>query len=245
MSGPARVVVIGGAGKVSLLFAARASKSYEVISLHRSAEQRATVEATGAQSVVFDVEKATVSDIAQKLEGAKVVVWSAGAGGKGGEDRTKAVDFEAAVKTFDAIESLSAPRPRLLMVSAHDLRSKQDNYPAHYNDQDKAMSQRVWKAIPAYIKYKFLADADLVKRSSFEWTILRPGGLTDAAGTGKVALGRTHIEQIPRADVAAVLAELLGRPEAKGLALDLMSGDVPVAQAAEAAIAKGETDWQG
>lgn len=62
---------------------------------------------------------------------ADVVVWSAGAGGKGGAERTKKVDYEGAVKVFDAIEAINGKVPRLLLVSAIDVRNP-DKIPAHY-----------------------------------------------------------------------------------------------------------------
>jgi hypothetical protein len=51
------------------------------------------------------------------------------------------------------------------------------------------------KAIPAYVKWKYEADKNLVKRTSFKWCILRPGGLTDKPATGKAEIGRTHITE--------------------------------------------------
>lgn len=55
------------------------------------------------------------------------------------------------------------------------------------------MSKRVRGAIPAYMHWKYEADKNLVKRDAFKWTILRPGGLTNATGTGTASVGRTHL----------------------------------------------------
>ena len=41
--------------------------------------------------------------------------------------------------------------------------------------------------------WKYEADKDLVKRTAFKWTILRPGGLTNDPGEGKADVGRTHL----------------------------------------------------
>lgn len=238
-----RIVVIGGAGRVALLFAARASKSYDVIALHRSARQKTRVEATGATSVLFDIEKATVPQIAEAVQSAQVVVFTAGASGSDYPSKLKNVDFEGVVKTADAIESLPEPRPRLILVSAHDIRPDQFDYPKHYTAEDKSISQYVWRAIGTYMKYKYMADADLVERTKLEWTILRPCELIDGRATGQVTLGVTHVGRITRDDVAAVLVELLQRPEAKGLVLDLISGDVPITEAVETAVSKRVTSW--
>lgn len=151
------------------------------------------------------------------FEGQDIIYFSAGAGGKGGEEGTKKVDFEGAVKVFDAIEGVRGQKPRLILVSAVDIRDP-DKVPAHYvsgscvipswacvcvcdesdraiaqTEADIAMSKRVRGAIPAYMHWKYEADKDLVKRDAFKWTILRAGGLTNNPGTGKASIGRTHL----------------------------------------------------
>jgi hypothetical protein len=63
------------------------------------------------------------------------------------------------------------------------------------NDEDKALSERMRHAIGPYMKYKYLADSDLVKRTKFKWTIVRPGGLRDESGKGTAAIGRTHLTE--------------------------------------------------
>ena len=55
------------------------------------------------------------------------------------------------------------------------------------------MSNRIRKAIPVYMHWKYEADKNLVKRTAFDWIILRPGGLTNNAGTGTASVGRTHL----------------------------------------------------
>lgn len=55
------------------------------------------------------------------------------------------------------------------------------------------MSKRVRGAIGAYMKWKYEADKNLVKRTAFKWIILRPGGLTEAPGVGTASIGRTHL----------------------------------------------------
>lgn len=61
-----------------------------------------------------------------------MVYFSAGAGGKGGEERTKKVDYEGAVKIYDAIEGIAeGKRPFLVLVSGIDVRDP-EKIPAHY-----------------------------------------------------------------------------------------------------------------
>jgi uncharacterized protein YbjT (DUF2867 family) len=90
-------------------------------------------------------------------------------------------------------------------------------------------SDEVWTA---YITAKSAAEADLRARD-LDWTILRPGGLTDAPATGRVRLAPPPVPRgtIPRADVAAVIAALLDHPGTRHQTLELAGGDSPVAVA--------------
>jgi len=86
----------------------------------------------------------------------------------------------------------------------------------------------------AYLRAKGAADADLASRASLQWTILRPGRLTDEPGTSLVRLGvDTGRGTVPRDDVAAVLVALLDTP-ASGMTLELVTGDTPVDEAVRA-----------
>ena len=90
-----------------------------------------------------------------------------------------------------------------------------------------------WKA---YIEAKTAAEEDLKRRSDLEWTILRPGGLTDEDPTGHIALSAPPLERgtVPRADVAAVIAALLQSPSTAGKTLMLTSGETRIEDAIEA-----------
>jgi uncharacterized protein YbjT (DUF2867 family) len=87
----------------------------------------------------------------------------------------------------------------------------------------------VWAA---YITAKTAAKADLRARD-LDWTILRPGRLTDAPATGKIRLAAPPVPggTIPRADVAAVIAALLYEPGTRHQTLELTGGDNPIAAA--------------
>jgi uncharacterized protein YbjT (DUF2867 family) len=91
----------------------------------------------------------------------------------------------------------------------------------------------------AYLKAKGEADADVTARKALDWTILRPGHLTDEPGTGQVALAAsTGRGSVPREDVAAVIAHLLHTPKTSGLILELIAGDTPIEQAVDAVAAR-------
>ena len=90
-------------------------------------------------------------------------------------------------------------------------------------------TDEVWAA---YITAKTAAEADL-RAGDLDWTILRPGGLTDAPATGKIRLAAPPVPAgtVPRADVAAVIAALLDNPGTRHQTLELTGEDSPVAAA--------------
>lgn len=102
-------------------------------SVIRDPAQSPTITTAGATPVVLSLEDSPASAFTAAFEEARanVVYFSAGAGGKGGEERTKAVDYGGALKVFDAIEGVSGAKPRLVLVSAVDIRDEA-KVPAHY-----------------------------------------------------------------------------------------------------------------
>ncbi|KAG8706722.1 hypothetical protein FRC08_000894 [Ceratobasidium sp. 394] len=244
-----RLLVIGGHGKVALHLARLAvTHGHTVTSVIRNPDQSQAITDTGASPVVLSLEDAPVADLTKLIVDTKaeVVYFSAGAGGKGGEERTKAVDYGGALKTFDAIDAVPGPKPRLVLVSGLDV-GNEDRFPDHYTDADKQMAIRIRQAIASWYKWKYEAEKVLIKRTSFEWIILRPGGLDDNPATGKADIGRTHLTStISRQDVAAALLHLASVPsKAAGLAIDMVGGDHPIGPAIDAFIERGVTDWLG
>jgi uncharacterized protein YbjT (DUF2867 family) len=88
------------------------------------------------------------------------------------------------------------------------------------------------EAWAAYLTAKTAAEYDL-RSHDLDWTILRPGRLTDAPATGRIRLAAPPARRgtISRADVAAVLAALLDEPGTRHQTLELAGGDTPVAAA--------------
>ncbi|KAF7966905.1 hypothetical protein HWV62_36621 [Athelia sp. TMB] len=241
------VVIVGGHGKISLFLAKIIGGQNSVKSIIRTKEHEADIKAVSSQPLLLSLEDSPVSDFTKAFEGADVIYFSAGAGGKGGSERTKKVDYEGAVKTFDAIEGVSGKKPRLVLVSAVDVRDPDGEFPSHYDDADKETSKRSWEVLGDYKRWKYEADKNLFKRSTFPWTIVRPGTLTDDEGKGTAEIGKTHISnsKISRQDVAQTLALLLDRDDAAGLALDVIGGPTPILQALSAAIEKKDTAFWG
>ena len=116
--------------RLARLLASRANTN--VLSIFRNAEHSNEVAATGANTLVLSLEDAPKEKFADVFEGKDVVYFSAGAGGKGAPERTRQVDYEGALKIFDAIELVKGPKPRVIMVSAIDVRDRSTTKPPHY-----------------------------------------------------------------------------------------------------------------
>src|SRR6201993_4853866 len=111
----ARVIVIGGHGKVALQLARiLTERGDQVSSVFRNPDHTDDVAATGAKPVVADIERLDNDARAGLLAGHDAVVFSAGAGG-GNPARTYAVDRDAAIRVIDAARQ--AGTRRFAMVS--------------------------------------------------------------------------------------------------------------------------------
>lgn len=212
----ARIVIIGGHGKVALLAAPLLVEAgHEVTSVIRNPAQADDVVAVGARPLVLDVETASVAELAEALSGHDVVVWSAGAGG-GSPDRTYAVDRDAAIATMDA--ALAAKVSRYVMVSYFGAG------PDHGVPEDNGFY--------AYAEAKSAADAHLAA-SGLEHVILRPSGLTDEPATGRLEWGDgVKASTVSRGNVAKVIAAVVdaGSSTATGRVLEFNDGDRPVSE---------------
>ncbi|MEV8016713.1 SDR family oxidoreductase [Streptomyces sp. NPDC086554] len=210
-----RIVIAGGHGQIALrLERLLAARGDEAVGIVRKAGQDADLRAAGAEAVLCDLESASVDEVAGHLEGADAAVFAAGAGPGSGADRKNTVDRDAAVLFANAAERAGVRRYVVVSSMGAD--------PAHQGDD----------IFDAYLRAKGEADAYVRGRSALDWTILRPGMLTDDAGTGLVRLeASTGRGPIPRDDVAAVLAELVDSSATAGLTLELISGSTPVSVA--------------
>lgn len=195
--------------RLAHILASRANT--KVLSIFRNAAHSDEVAVTGATPLVLSLEDEPKQKFTEVFEGKDVVYFSAGAGGKGGAERTRKVDYDGALKIFDAIEGVKGEKPRLIMVSAIDVRDRSkvpahyvrdaehiDNrslsYPApHQTEEDLKHSENVWKAIGTYMQAKYDADKNLATRTAFKWTILRPGRLTHEPGVGKASVGKAPL----------------------------------------------------
>jgi uncharacterized protein YbjT (DUF2867 family) len=209
----ARVIVIGGHGKVALQLARILSeRGDQVSSVFRNPEHSDDVAATGARPVVADIEKLDTSALADLVAGHDAVVFSAGAGG-GNPARTYAVDRDAAIRVIDA--ATQAGVKRFVMVSYFGAG------PDHGVPQDDPFF--------AYAEAKGAADTHL-RASDLDWTVLGPGRLTLEPATGRIVLAKGKGE-VSRADVALVVAAALADDSTVRRTIEFNNGDIPVAEA--------------
>ncbi|MFL6121954.1 NAD(P)H-binding protein [Actinophytocola sp.] len=211
-----RVVIAGGHGQIALrLTQLLADRGDTVLGVVRNPDHVADVRAAGGEAIVLDLEHAATEQVADAVSGADAVVFAAGAGAGSGVARKDTVDRAAAVLLADAAESAGVRR--YVQVSAMGL--------------DRPEDPRMPEVFAAYLRAKAAADADLMTRD-LDWTILKPGGLTNDPATGTVTLAEhVPLAMVTRDDVAAVLAGLLDRPSTAGKVLELVGGGVPIDRA--------------
>jgi nucleoside-diphosphate-sugar epimerase len=214
------VVAIAGAhGKIALrLIRLLVERGDGVIGLIRNPDHADEVSEAGASPVVCDLEQATIEEIAEAIGDADAAVFAAGAGPGSSAERKLTMDRDGAVKLLQAAIRVGAGRYVIVSaVGAED--------PPHDDD-----------VFSVYLRAK--AEADVaVMASDRLWTVLRPGGLTDDPGTGRVRLSaEPYRGRVPRDDVAAVLARLLADERTAGLVLYINGGEVPIDEAVESAV---------
>ncbi|MGU3652560.1 SDR family oxidoreductase [Mycolicibacterium sp. A43C] len=210
-----RVVIAGGHGQIALILERLlAERGDTAVGLVRNPAHVPDLEAVGASAEVLDLERTSTAALAEVLGGADAVVFAAGAGPGSGVARKQTVDRDAAILLADAAEAAGVSRYVMVSAISADDRSLDDTYDEVYR---------------AYIRAKAEADAEVRARPGLHSTIVRPGRLTDDAGTGRVHIAEsTGRGEIPRADVAAVLLAVLDHPDTAGRTFELIAGDTPI-----------------
>jgi uncharacterized protein YbjT (DUF2867 family) len=209
-----RVAIAGGHGQIALRLArVLEDRGDDVVALIRNPDHAADVEQAGAEPAVVDLEHASEDEVAEAIKGSDAVVFAAGAGPGSGPGRKETMDYGGAVKLIEAAKRAGGRRYVIVSSMGADADAPGDD------------------TFAVYLRAKGRAD-DAVRASGLEWTVVRPGRLTNDPGTGKVALGADVPRgEVSRDDVAQVLAAVLHEPATAGQTLDLVGGDVPVEEA--------------
>jgi nucleoside-diphosphate-sugar epimerase len=211
------IVIAGGHGKIALeLERLLADADHRVRGLIRNPEHEGDVREAGAEPVLCDLEALDVDALATLIGSADAIVFAAGAGPGSGPQRKWTLDYAGAVKLMEVGRRNGIDRYVIVSAMSADPEAPDDG------------------GFGTYLRAKGLADQKLTE-SGLAFTIVRPGGLTDEPGTGLItAAPRLDRGEIPRADVAAVLAAVLATPPTAGASFDLLSGDTPIADAVAA-----------
>ena len=207
------VVIAGGHGKVALrLTGLLSERGDRVRGLIRKDEHRREVENAGGEPVLCDLERE--EDLRSFVDGADAAVFAAGAGPGSGPERKRTVDLGAAVKLIEACQDAGVRRYAMVSsIGAHDPKAGPEQ-------------------MRPYLEAKADADRALMA-SSLDWTVVRPGSLTDEPGSGLVTVttDMTVRGPIPRDDVAATFAAVLADDGTIGKTFVLIAGKTPVEDA--------------
>jgi len=251
-----RILLLGGHGKVSLLMTPKIlSRSWNLTSIIRNPDQKVDILEAGKNGPgKLDVLVESIEDVKSDDDAKKIldkvkpdwVIWSAGAGGKGGPSRTNAIDRDACIHFIRS--SIATPSiTKFLLVSALSIRRGRASW---FDDDSYALMLKVnTEVMPAYYKAKLAADEVLTvlgeERKGFGYISLRPGTLTDEPETGKVVLGRTKASgSVSRGDVAEVAVRLLERDGVKGW-FDLLGGEEDLGSEVERVLKEGVDSRDG
>jgi nucleoside-diphosphate-sugar epimerase len=214
-----RVAIVGAHGQIARLLARRLlARGDSVVGLIRNPDHQSALHDDGVEPVVCDVELASVEDVVSALRECDAAVFAAGAGPGSGAERKLTMDRDGAVKLLQA--AADAGVTRYVIVSA-------------VGAEDPPAGEEVFAV---YLRAKAEAD-QAVMASDLDWTVVRPGGLTDDPGSGRVAIRANAFRgQVPRDDVAAVLELVLHEPRSAGKLLYVGGGDDPVEDALRQAL---------
>lgn len=186
------------------------ANGHSVRGIIRKEEQSVDLKELGVEPIVADIEE--LDDISDVVGDADAVLFAAGAGPGSGAERKWTVDRDGAIKLIDACKKNGIDR--YVIISAMGLDNPRGN-----------------DVFQVYQKAKAEAD-DALKKSGLDYTIVKPGRLTDEIGTGMISVGKDLDRgEIPREDVASVLAETFDKSETIGMEFDLLSGNQTIANA--------------
>jgi len=209
-------LIVGANGGIGRILSKQLSDQdgMKPIAMIRKEDQKSFFDNIGVETIMGDLED-SVEDLSKSFENADSIVFTAGSGGKTDYDKTLEIDLDAAVKCMEAAEKNNIQRFLIVSVINADDREVWDKSP-----------------IKPYMIAKFYADQNL-KRSNLDYTIIRPGSLTNKKGTGCISISPDSSSQneIPREDVASVITACLNNDNTIGKTFDFVSGDILIEDA--------------
>lgn len=210
-----QVFIVGGSGQIARLLATTLSKGgHQVQSMYRNPSQKEALQALGAKPILGNLLELTPQELSELMKGSDTVVFSAGAGGKGGMEMTDAIDGKGLELSVKAAEK--AGIKRFILVSAFPEAGR-----------DKALGE----GFENYMRIKKAADVYLT-HSTLDWVIVRPGTLTDHHGSKKINVGPAiAYGDVSRENVALTLAQIIEHPKIKKIIIELTDGDTDIPHA--------------
>lgn len=211
-----RIAIVGGHGQIAvLLIGVLVERGHHPVALVRTEDYRAELVALGAEFAMLDIENADTAAFARAFEDCDAIVFAAGGGPDGNVERKRTVDLDGSVKSADA--ALAVGIRRFIQISAIGV--------------DEPLAADVGEVWRAYVEAKRDADAHL-RETDLDWTVIRPGSLSDDPGTGLITLAeKVERGEIPRADVAAVIAHCIDDDASIGRQWELVRGETRLAEA--------------
>lgn len=207
-----KILIVGANGSTGkrIIEILNNSQSFEPVAMIRNEEQKTIFEDMEVQWVLGDLEQ---EDLSHVLKGIEKVIFTAGSGGDTGPEKTTEVDEKGAIKIIDASKKARVKKFIMLSSMGADEPSKH-------------------KKLEHYLKAKATADEHL-RKSGLDYTIVRPGALTDDLGMGKVKLAEKLDSggEIPRDDVAFLLIMSLADPLVKNMTFEAVEGNEPIKSA--------------
>ncbi|MDQ0208500.1 SDR family oxidoreductase [Alkalicoccobacillus murimartini] len=209
-----KVLVVGANGQIGKQVVEKIQKEgkHTAKAVVRKEEQLSYFQDLGAETALVDLE-GSIEDIASAAKGSDAIVFAAGSGGHTGADKTILIDLDGAIKTVEAAKQAGVNR--FVMVSAIGVHRREN-----------------WSSeIQHYSAAKHYADVWL-ENSGLDYTILRPGGLTNDEGNGKIVAG-IDLDRgyIPREDVANTIVAALDEKSVIQKSFDLVSGESDIKEA--------------
>jgi uncharacterized protein YbjT (DUF2867 family) len=205
------LLIVGAHGQIGRQLVERLAPSrHEVRAMVRDPDQQPSLASLGAsETVVADLER----DCREAVQGVEGIIFTAGSGPKTAAEKTDSVDRNGAKRLITSAQKAGVRR--FIMVSA--MRTE--------------CPEQAPEKLRHYLAAKHDADEHL-RSSSMDWTILRPGRLLDSPGRGRIRLGEgLEYGEIPRRDVAALLAALIDASASSQRTLDATTGELPIKQA--------------
>ena len=205
-----KVLIAGATGRTGkkVVNLLRNSNDYEPIAMIRNEGQKAQFADQGVETRIGDLEE----DIAHIAKNVDKVIFAAGSNGK----KVHAVDQEGAKKLMDA--GKRANISKFVMLSSMG---------AANPDQSSDMKE--------YMQAKHNAD-EYLRASLLSYSIVRPGSLTNDAGTGKIRAAGSldNSGSISRDDVAKTLVASLSNDIGRDTSFEIISGDTQIDEAVSA-----------